>query len=58
MARRPSARRPIIWVDLEASYEQMARDKTREAEALAWAEALIGDVACDDLPLPRENSHE
>jgi len=33
---------------LEAEYRQMAVDKEREAEALEWAEGLIGDVADDD----------
>lgn len=31
-------------VDLESGYQQMAADKTREAEALEWAEAMIGDA--------------
>jgi hypothetical protein len=31
--------------DLDAAYTEMARDEFREAEALEWAEALIGDVA-------------
>ena len=31
--------------DLEAGYEQMAQDDAREAEALEWAEATIGDVS-------------
>ena len=30
--------------DLEAAYQQMAEDTTREAEALEWAEAMIGDA--------------
>ena len=29
--------------DLESAYRQMARDEAREAEALEWAEAAIGD---------------
>ncbi len=32
----------------EAAYHQMALDKRREAEALEWAEATIGDVAGDE----------
>jgi len=35
----------IINEDLEAAYAQMAQDEAREAEALEWAEATIGDVA-------------
>jgi hypothetical protein len=30
--------------DLDAAYAEMAQDEEREAEALEWAEALIGDV--------------
>ncbi len=30
---------------LEAAYEEMARDEKREAEALAWSEGTVGDVA-------------
>jgi len=30
-------------VDLDSACRQMAADKTREAEALEWAEAMIGD---------------
>ena len=29
-------------------YQAMADDEDREAEALEWAEATIGDVADDD----------
>jgi predicted CopG family antitoxin len=29
---------------LESAYQQMAADTTREAEALEWAEAMIGDI--------------
>lgn len=31
--------------DLEASYAEMAADEESEAEALEWANGLIGDVA-------------
>jgi predicted CopG family antitoxin len=34
----------VLYADLEAAYAQMAQDEAREAEALAWAEATIGDV--------------
>jgi hypothetical protein len=30
---------------LELAYQQMAQEEAREAEALAWAEGTIGDVA-------------
>jgi hypothetical protein len=33
---------------LEDDYRAMANDEEREAEALEWAEATIGDVADDD----------
>jgi hypothetical protein len=35
----------VIGTELEAAYQQMAADEDREAEALEWAEATIGDVA-------------
>ena len=35
----------VISPDLEAAYMDMAKDEAREAEALEWAEATIGDVA-------------
>lgn len=31
-------------VDLDSAYQQMAADKTREAEALEWAEVMIEDA--------------
>jgi hypothetical protein len=31
--------------ELEDGYQAMANDEDREAEALEWAEATIGDVA-------------
>lgn len=34
----------VIGKDLEAAYRQMAQDEAREAEALNWAEATMGDV--------------
>ncbi len=35
----------VISKDLEAGYRRMAEDEAREAEALAWAEGTVGDVA-------------
>lgn len=35
----------VVRNDLNEAYKQMARDEEREAEALEWAEATIGDVA-------------
>ena len=34
----------VVSKDLEAAYQQMAEDEAREAEALEWSEATIGDV--------------
>lgn len=35
----------VVGKDLEESYRLMAQDEAREAEALEWAEGLIGDLA-------------
>lgn len=35
----------VVGRDLDAAYRQMAREDAREAEALQWAEATVGDVA-------------
>ncbi len=35
----------VVKKDLETAYRQMAQEEAREAEALEWAEATIGDVA-------------
>ena len=35
----------VIGPDLERAYQAMAADEAREAEALEWAEATIGDLA-------------
>ncbi len=35
----------VLTPDLDAAYQQMASDERREADALEWAEATIGDVA-------------
>jgi predicted CopG family antitoxin len=34
----------VLKQDLESAYEAMAADETREAEALEWSEATVGDV--------------
>ena len=34
----------VTGTDMDAAYRQMAREETREAEALEWAEATVGDV--------------
>ncbi len=34
----------VVGKDLEVAYQQMAQDEAREAEALDWAEATVGDV--------------
>jgi predicted CopG family antitoxin len=38
------ARPHVVGEDLEQAYRAMAADTEREAEALEWSEALIGDV--------------
>ena len=35
----------VLSNDLEAAYMEMSQDEAREAEALEWSEATIGDVA-------------
>ena len=35
----------VVGKDLEVAYRQMAQEEAREAEALEWAEATLGDVA-------------
>lgn len=35
----------VIDKDLDKAYAEMARDEAREADALEWAEATVGDVA-------------
>ncbi len=35
----------VVREDLVAAYGEMAKDEAREAEALAWAEATMTDVA-------------
>jgi len=35
----------VIGKDLDTAYRQMAREEAREAEALEWAEATVGDIA-------------
>ena len=42
---RPHVTKP----DLEMAYRDMAADEAREAEALKWVEATIGDVKDDTL---------
>ena len=39
------ARPHVVRQDLSAGYAAMAADEAREAEAEAWSEGLIGDVA-------------
>jgi hypothetical protein len=35
----------VVGEDLERAYREMAQDEAREADALEWAEATVGDVA-------------
>jgi hypothetical protein len=41
----------VLHEDLEAGYRAMAEDEAHEAEALEWAEAMIGDVARSPVTL-------
>lgn len=34
----------VIGEDLESAYRQMAEEELREAEALEWSEATLGDA--------------
>lgn len=34
-----------MYQDLEAACEEMTQEEEREAEALEWAEATVGDVS-------------
>lgn len=34
----------LLRDELRTAYQQMAADEAREAEALEWAEATVGDV--------------
>ncbi len=35
----------VRFPDLEAAYQQMGQDETREREALEWVEATVGDMS-------------
>ena len=35
----------VLCQELEPAYRQMAQDEKREADALEWAEATVGDVS-------------
>ncbi len=39
------ARPHVVGRELSAGYAAMAADEAREAEARAWADGLVGDVA-------------
>ena len=39
------ARTHVTPRELDTAYRKLAREKGREAEALEWAEATVGDVA-------------
>lgn len=38
----------VLQPDLDAAYAAMAEESEREADALEWTEALIGDAALGD----------
>lgn len=35
----------VVGEDLNVAYAEMAKAEAREAEALEWAEATVGDIA-------------
>ena len=35
----------VVDADLDAGYQAMAADREREAKALEWCDALMGDMA-------------
>ena len=39
----------VLHQDLEDAYRKMAEDEKREAEALEWSEATIGDAGYEPL---------
>jgi len=43
------SRADVHGKDLEVAYHQMAREVRREAEAIEWAEATLGDMADVDM---------
>jgi hypothetical protein len=42
----------VVSADLEAAYEEMAADETREREALEWAEEHADEVFADPAQGP------
>ena len=34
----------VVEQDLQRAYEEMSKDRKREAKALEWSEATIGDI--------------
>jgi len=38
----------VVGADLDTAYRQMAREEAREAEALEWAEATLGNIADEE----------
>lgn len=35
----------VVGKDLDRAYREMAQEEAREAEALEWSEATVGDIA-------------
>ena len=40
----------VLSKDLDQAYREMAREESREAEALEWSEATVGTPYCTNLP--------
>ena len=34
----------LVGAELDSAYQQMAEDRSREADALEWTEAMIGET--------------
>jgi len=43
------ARSHVVGHDLRAGYAAMATDETREADAAAWVEGIVADVADEPI---------
>ena len=49
IAAHSKLRSESLQTSLENAYEEMARDESREAEAVEWSEAFLENIAGDEL---------
>ena len=47
------ARPHVLSPELDVAYREMAAEQTREQEALAWSEDVIGDLSGNETNAPR-----